>query len=156
MSWRPWGSCTTRWTGEQSNTRFFYFSYIQQINLNGILLSRWNKSWEEMLVVTDVSSHLQSLGSKEDFAQIVEMSISTNFLGILSPRWSNAFEVHVISLLVCNHTKKLALGWLKLQWTVSCVKKFECNKASYCGALKSFRNASPSYALLNFMLEITN
>ena len=39
-----------------------------------------------MLVVTDVSSYLQSLGSKEDFAQIVEMSISTNFLGILSPR----------------------------------------------------------------------
>ena len=38
-----------------------------------------------MLVVTDVSSHLQSLGSKEDFAQIVEMSISTNFLGTLFP-----------------------------------------------------------------------
>ena len=32
-----------------------------------------------MLLVTDVSSHLQSLGSKEDFAQIVEMSIFTNF-----------------------------------------------------------------------------
>ena len=39
-----------------------------------------------MLVVTDLSSHLQSIGSEDDFAQIVEMSISTNLLGILSPR----------------------------------------------------------------------
>ena len=39
-----------------------------------------------MLVLTDISSHLQSLGSEDEFTQIVEMSISTNLLGILSPR----------------------------------------------------------------------
>ena len=155
MSWRPWGSCTTRWTGEQSNTRFFYFLYTGDqsqwnfiVQVKGVLRRNvgidWHfksssESWLWRWIHSDCWNVNLYQPFRDPFPQMIKcLWAMCHFFVSLQPH------------------KKLALGWLKLQWTRSCVKKFECNKASYCGAFKSFRHASPRCALLNFMLEITN